>query len=296
MDSAAASGLVFRTHLGTDMASRVALDALLFEIFKLDLGPLDALDGRDPTYTSFSYFDGKGRCVANASICALPLVVEGRLVDAMGIQSVAVRPELRGRGLFRDVMQRTLAWCDARSPLVLLTTAAPELYYRFGFRVVPEHRIVGPAPAPRRGVRPARPLDLNIDLALVKRSLDRRVPVSDVVGLRHHGAMFLMNVAASEAHWRLDHLLDYGAIVISDTRDSGTFRLLDIVAKEMPPLAAILGALGLQPERVEICFPTDKLGYVGDPLPAGKKTKLMARGPFVDGDRRPFMLPPTAAF
>lgn len=296
MDSTAASGLVFRTHLGTDTTSRAALDALLFEIFKLDLGPLDALGGRDPTYTSFSYFDGKGRCIANASVCALPLVVEGRLVDAMGIQSVAVRPELRGRGLFLDLMQRALAWCDERSPLVLLTTTNPELYRRFGFHVVPEHLVAGPAPAPRRGVRPARPLDLRTDILLVKRSLDQRVPVSDVVGLRHHGPMFLMNVAASVARWRLDHLLDYGAIVVSDTRDPGTFRLVDVVAKEIPPLAVILGALGLRPEQIEICFPADKLGYAGEARPAGKTTKLMARGPFVDGDRRPFMLPPTAAF
>ena len=296
MDSTAASGFTFRRHLGTDAASRIALDALLFEIFKLDLGFLDALNGRDPSYTSFSYFDGKGRCVANASVSALPLIVEGRLVDAMGVQSVAVRPELRGRGLFRDLMQRVLAWCDELSPLVLLTTTNPDLYHRFGFRVVPEHRIVGAAPPPKRGIRPARSLGLKADIALVKRSLDRRVPVSDLVGLRHHGAMFLMNVAASQAHWRLDHLLDYGAIVVSDTRVPGTFRLLDVVAKEMPPLAAILGALGLRPDRAEICFPVDKLGFSGEAQPAGKSTKLMARGPFVDGDHRPFMLPPTAAF
>ncbi len=296
MESAAASGLVFRTHLGTDTAARVALDVLLFEIFKLDLGPLDALDGRDPTCTSFSYFDGKGRCVANASTCALPLVVEGRLVDAMGIQSVAVRPELRGQGLFHDLMQRVLARCDERSPLALLTTRKPELYERFGFRVVPEHRFVGPAPSPQRGVRPARSLRLKTDIALVKRSLDHRVPVSDLVGLRHHGAMFLMNVAESQARWRLDHLLDYSAIVVSDTRVPETFRLLDVVANEMPPLAAILGALNLRPERVEICFPPDKLGYAGEAQPAGKTTKLMARGPFADSERRPFMLPPTAAF
>lgn len=296
MDSAAPSGLTFRRHLGTDASSRIALDALLFEIFKLDLSSLDALNGRDPSYTSFSYFDGRGRCVANTSLCALPLIVEGRLVDAMGVQSVAVRPELRGRGLFRDLMQRALAWSDERSTLVLLTTSSPGLYHRFGFRVVPEHRFLGPAPAPQRGMRPARSLELKTDIALVKRSLVHRVPVSDLVGLRHHGAMFLMNVAASQARWRLDHLLDYGAIVVSDTRVPETFRLLDIVAREMPPLAAILGALGLRPDRVEICFPTEKLGYAGEAQPAGKTTKLMARGPFVDGERRPFMLPPTAAF
>ena len=295
MDTSA-PGPTFRMHNGSDRASQAAADALLFEIFSLDLGPLDALDGRDPSYTSFSYFNSVKRCVANVSVCALPLIVEGRLVDAIGIQSVAVRPEMRRQGLFRDLMQRALAWCDERSPLVLLTTRKPELYERFGFRVVPEHRLAGPAPAPQRGVRPARSLGLKTDLALVKRSLDHRVPVSDLVGRRHHGSMFLMNVLESQARWRLDHLLDYGAIVVSDTRVPETFRLLDVVAKEMPPLAAILGALSLRPDRVDICFPTDKLGYAGEAHPAGKTTKLMARGPFVDGERRPFMLPPTAGF
>ncbi|MSP49161.1 MAG: GNAT family N-acetyltransferase [Alphaproteobacteria bacterium] len=289
-----AVGLVFHAHDGTDAASRAALDALLFEIFKLDLGPLDAMDGRDPSYRSFSYFDAGGRCVANASLCALPLVVQGRPVDALGVQSVAVRPELRGRGLFRDLMQRALVWCDVRTPLVLLTTLIPDLYEHFGFRVVPEHRIVGPAPAPEPGMQPARPLVLGADIALVKRLLDSRTPASDLVGLRHFGAMFLQNMAAAP-DLRLDHLPGRDAIVASDTRIPGTFRLLDVVAREIPSLATILGALGQIPDRVEICFPTDKLGYVGEAQPAGKRTKLMARGDFVDGSE-PFMLPETAAF
>jgi GNAT superfamily N-acetyltransferase len=286
--------LTFRQHDGTDAACRAALDALLFDIFRLDLGPLDALDGRDPSYTSFSYFDEYGRCVANVSTCAMPLVVQERAVEARGFQSVAVRPDLRGRGLFRELMHRALAWCDERVPLLLLTTVIPDLYRTFGFRVVPEHRIVGAAPLPDGSARPARRLDLRGDLELVKRLLDERVPVSDFVGLRHFGAMFLMNVAKS-AHMRLDYLEDHDAIVVSDRRQYGPFTLHDVVGRRIPSLAVILGALGLRPDNVDIRLPTDKLAYAGEPALTGKDTVLMARGCFVDGSR-PFMLPHTADF
>jgi GNAT superfamily N-acetyltransferase len=286
--------LTFRLHDGTDLACRAALDALLAEIFRLDLGPLDALDGRDPTYTSLSYFDADGRCVANVSSCAMPLVVQGRKVEARGFQSVAVRPELRGRGLFRDLMQQALTWCDRRAPLLLLTTVNPDLYRRFGFRVVPEHRIVGPAPPPDTAARPARRLDLRGDLPLIKRLLDSREPVSDFVGLRHFGAMFLMNVAKS-ARMRLDHIEDHDAIVVSDRRQYGPFTLHDVVGRRIPSLAVILGALGLGPDDVDIRLPTDKLGYAGEQALPGKDTVLMARGRFVDGTQ-PFMLPHTADF
>jgi predicted N-acetyltransferase YhbS len=287
-------GLTFRIHDGSDAVSRAALDALLYDIFKLDLGPLDALDGRDPSYTSFSYFDENGRCVANVSSCAMPLVVEGRTVEARGFQSVAVRPELRGRGHFRDLMQRALAWCGARAPLLLLTTVNPDLYFRFGFRVVPEHRIVGAAPPPDESAQPARRLDLRADLGLIKQLLDQRMPVSDFVGLRHFGAMFLMNVAASP-HMRLDYLEDQEAIVVSDRRQYGPFTLYDVVGRRIPTLATIIGALGLRTDAVDIRLPCDKLGFAGDALPAERKTRLMARGRFVDG-MQPFMLPHTADF
>jgi predicted N-acetyltransferase YhbS len=273
--------------------ARAALDALLEQIFDLDLHILDSLDARDPTYTPFSYFDAS-RCVANVAVFAMPMMVRGERIDAFGVQSVAVRPEFRGRGLCRDLMERALAWCDARAGLMLLRTSIPELYLRFGFHAVREFEFVGQAPGPAPlGLEPVRPVRLPADASLLKRLLRTRAPVSDLAAVLGHGTMFLLNV--SDAHSpRLDYVPGLDAVVATETTDAA-WRLVDIVAPRIPSLATLLGALGGHPDRVRVCFPPDKLAFAAEPRPAATETVLMVRGRALDG-LEPFMLPPTAAF
>jgi len=67
--------------------------------------------------------------------------------------------------------------------------------------------------------------------------------------------------------------------VVAWKRDGGTFVLLDILAASIPPLAAILGGLGVLPERVEVLFRPDKLGWNGEAAPASAHgTHFMIRG------------------
>src|ERR1700730_17595341 len=101
----------------------IALHDLLRDMFGLDLSPLKTFDLFDPSYRPFSYLDETQCCVANAAAVSLPLVIRGQPVDAMGIQSVATRPEWRRRGLSRELIGRALAWCDSLSPLTFLMTA-----------------------------------------------------------------------------------------------------------------------------------------------------------------------------
>lgn len=286
------TGLTYRWR-NDEGADRAAVDALRLDTFDFDVRPLDGLEARDPSYTPFSYFDDAGVCVANAAICALPLIVEGKRVEALGVQSVATRPAWRGRGLFRDLMTRALAWCDERSDLVLLTTTNPALYGRFGFHEVPQHRFVGPAPHPASAAL-ARPISVAADLRLIKHLFATRTPVSRRVGLVNHQAMFLLAVTGKTPPG-LSYMHDFDALVVWETAADGVFRLLDIVGPRIPPLAAILAALEVMPGTVEICFPPDRLDFAGEALPLKKSAGLMARGPFVGPDTR-FMLPPTADF
>ncbi|MCW3473822.1 GNAT family N-acetyltransferase [Limobrevibacterium gyesilva] len=288
-------GLAFRDRYGGDPAARDALNGLLREVFGLDPAILDVVGGWDPSYTPFSWFDADGRCVANAAAIALPLVVAGVRIEALGIQSVAVHPAWRGRGLFRDLMGRVLAWCDARARLVLLMTATPALYDRFSFRGVPEHDFAGPAPRPlpagmARRLMPGRP----DDIAFLRRMLAARAPVSAVVAVAENATMFLYKVATRDGI-ALHHVPDLDAVVATVTPDAETLRLIDVVAPRIPPLAGILGALGVAPSRAEVYFPPDRLGWDACARPAPGPARLMARGPFVP-EGTVFMLPPTAAF
>ena len=50
-----------------------------------------------------------------------------------------------------------------------------------------------------------------------------------------------------------------------EIRTEASFQLLDIAGKSIPPLSAILGALDQRPDRVEVCFPPDRLEWQGTP-------------------------------
>ncbi len=289
-------GLTFRTDYFADRGAWDAFAALLADIFGLDLGPLDRLGGPDPSAMPFAFFDDGGKCVANVSAFLMPLVVDGAPVLAAGLQSGAVRPAWRGRGLYRQLTDRALAWCAARgaSP-VLLYTDNPALYAR-SFQVLPEHAFAGPPPPAWNGpVAPARRLDLAVpaDLGLLRHLLAIRSPVSGRIGLVGHGTMFLLN-AALDPDVGLYHLPDADVVVARGAGDG--FRLLDIVGGDIPTLARILAAFGPAPGRVEVCFPPDRLGWDGEPVPAQAPCALMAHGPLARSFCRPFMLPPTAAF
>jgi predicted N-acetyltransferase YhbS len=290
-------GLQFHQgYLGNEPA-RNALASLLQDIFEIDIRVLDRLGGPDLTGMPFGWFDEAGHCVANLTAFPMPLIVEGRPVHAHGLQSGAVRPEWRGRGLYRDVLGRALGWCEAQgSELVLLMTSNPDLYTKAGFRMLAQHRFVT-APPPYFGTTvPAQPVDLTLpaDLALVRRLLVGRAPVSQRLAVRGHGTMFLFNAAAIPA-LRLSYLPSADALVAWET-DGDLFRLLDIVAPAIPSMAPVLAALGQQCRHVEICFPVDQLNCDANTVPRHDDLILMARGRVPITPGKPFCLPPTADF
>ncbi|MBB2673956.1 UNVERIFIED_ORG: GNAT superfamily N-acetyltransferase [Rhizobium esperanzae] len=112
LDSA---GLNFRQEYFGDPAGWAALVRLLQDIFGIDIGPLQQLGGPDPTSMPFGWFDADGELAANLSAFALPFVLNGRIVHAAGLQSGAVRPQWRGRGLYRDLTVKALDWCERQA-------------------------------------------------------------------------------------------------------------------------------------------------------------------------------------
>jgi predicted N-acetyltransferase YhbS len=289
--------LQFRSDYFGDRAAFEALVDLLFDIFEIDIGQLDRLGGPDPTSMPFGYFDEAGRCVANFSAFSTPLIINGRRVRAVGYQSGAVRPDYRGQGLYRDLMQRAFAWADAQGfELGMLLTDKPELYEPYGFRVIEQHLFQGPMPA----VAPALPcrhlsIDKDADVALVRSVLLERMPVSERFAVAGHIEEFLLN-ACFDRSIRLSHMPDHDAI-IAWREEAGTFHLLDVASREIPSLGQIISAMHTRAERVAVYVPTDRLGWTGEAGRYEGPCELMVSG---DTDAllksKPFMLSPMADF
>lgn len=289
--------LTLRQDYFDDPAALQALADLLHDVFGIDITLQNRLGGPDPSSMPFGYFDEAGRCVANFSAFSMPLMIEGRVVRAAGFQSGAVRPEFRGRGLYRDLMHRTFAWADARQfEAGLLLTDKPDLYRAFGFQVVPQFKFCGHLPASASGKADARDLDLANadDIKLVSHILAHREPVSGVFAVQRQSEMFLLNTLF-DPEIRLWYLPALDAVIAWKIYGD-TLQMLDIVARQIPLMADICAALGLQADRIEVCFPTDRLGWSGDAKPYAGSCALMVRGIEPAAISTPAMLSPMADF
>ena len=290
------TGLTFRQDYFGDAAAWRALVSLLDDTFGIDIGPLTELGGPDATSMPFGWFAEDGTLAANLSAFAMPIILNGRRINAAGLQSGAVRPPWRGRGLYRDVTKKALDWCAGRGfEAVVLYTDKPALYQPYGFRSVPMHSYSGPAPffKPERGSHNLDPLKA-ADLALLQDLLSRREPVSNTLSVVSSAAMFLINTQL-DRDVRLSFIEDLSAAV-AWKMNGQHLALLDIVSPSMPSLAAILSGLGLTPGSIEVNFRPDRLACDAAAKPASHGTHFMIRG--IDGIEleAPAMLSPMADF
>ena len=291
------AGLIFRSDYFADPAAWRAVADLLDETFGIDVRGLDRFGGPDPTCTAFAWFDHAGTCIANISAFALPLVVDGIFVRAAGLQSGAVRPSHRGRGLFRDLVEAALGHCDAQGfEAVALLTETPGLYGRYGFRRLAQHRFSGPAPEGGCGGSVRRlALESAADLKVLSRLLDGRSPVSNRFAPLRQREMFLFN-ALLTPDVNLELLEEDDAAIAWRRGEDGGFDLLDVVGADIPSLADILASLRLSPPRVRVHFAPDRLGWNGAAVPDAGDMVLMLRSTRVCGPQEPFALPPMAEF
>lgn len=292
-----ADGLTFQQGDFSDSARWEALAALLEDIFGIDITVLDQLGGPDPSSTAFGWFNRDNRLVANLSAFTLPIMINGRPVHAAGLQSGAVLPEFRGRGLFRDVTKKALIWCDRHGfEAVFLYTDKPALYTQHGFTILPQSRFSIDSSGTSSGATSLRLLNLGDtnDLAFVQTMLAARAPVSTRFAAVDQNRMFLLNSWFSD-----DIQLGYSPVleaVIAWRQTGDTLEILDIVARKIPDLEAILREIGLPARRIDIDFVPDRLSAEFEASPDNNELVLMMRGPETLRPDGPIRLPELAQF
>lgn len=278
--------LDFRSDYAHSSEGLSELTRLIYDVFEVDVSPLDRL-GHDPSVVAFGWWFNN-ELVANVSLYKRSLWLLGEQVTAFGVQSVAVRPEWRGKGLFRDLMGRALSYADARVDLIILATDTPSLYKPFGFRQIKETtfsaRLVQRQTLPNYRVLS---LGEDKDVALLREIFSRRAPTSLVASACDHSALFMLK-AATTSEIELLHLLDLDAVVAVIGRDGPSMTLLDIVAQSISSLEEIVSALGYAGEEVNVHLTPDRLSWAPEkqiPVDNG----YMIRG-FFAPEARAFML------
>lgn len=234
----------------------------------------------------------EGRVVAHVGVVELPLFVGGRATRVAGLHGVVTDSRHRGRGHAGRLIAAALGFADARYQTAVLMAGEPDIYRRYGFEVVAEHRFVGPAPPAPPGAPPFEELDLDMadDRAIVHRLLRDRAPVSRVLGVGRERDLFLFKTARRP----LRHAADLDALVVYQVAGT-TLRLYDVVAERVPSLAEIVARVREPIADVEVHFSADALDAALAPQPCvfDGDEYLMARGPFLPAGAQA-LLPLTA--
>jgi GNAT superfamily N-acetyltransferase len=233
--------------------------------------------------------------VSHVGVIEIPMVVAGVQRTVAGVHAVCTRPGHRGQGRSNAVLGEALRHIDDRYDLAVLATEIPGFYEPFGFRVVEESLFEVPrasAGAASKAVRAIEASDPD-DLDLVYALLRERQPVSNVFASLDPGWLFLIDeVLTSWGLRRLHFAPELDAILAYEVRN-GTLCLLDIVAREIPPLDAVLKCIPDPFERVTLLFTPDRV-WDGELLllPSDPSDRLMVRGDFPV--REPCALTPLA--
>ena len=233
------------------------------------------------------------RVVSHVGVIGLNLIIMGRSVAVGSVHAVATLPDFRRRGYYRRLMEELLHHCENRYDTLILTTENPEYYTSFGFRSVGEHCFTVRCRS-RGGFEGLRLINTEDpgDIALMRRLLKTREPVSRVVGVVDDEAVFCFNEGGRPLHYAED--LD--AIVCMEVEGT-RLRLFDLVGPHVPPLAALLERIHQPIEETVIHFAPDRLAVEAeaDPhvLDHDGPSILMARGPFA-AEEHEFTLPRSA--
>ncbi len=280
---------VFRHDFFADAVAAAAHAHLVRAVF--DFEPVRA-EAEDPAWMPFALFDPAGACVAAVEAAVLAMILDGTETRVTAIRLVGVAASYRGRGLFRDVMQHALTWCEAQAAgPTLLYTEEHALYTRFGFDPLAQHTFGGTAPVAQRG-QPAEIVSVAQAGSLLDRLLPARAPLSTRCAILRASDLVRASLEA-DADLTLAYARDLDALIVLAIEDD-TLVLADIIAERIPSLTEIVGVIAPRPARVRTMFPPDRLSWHG--APERDETGLMIRGPLPAAMGRPFMLPPTMSF
>ncbi len=234
---------------------------------------------------------GPGGPLAHAGMLPLPVTIHGAVHEVGYIHAVCTRPDRRGGGLARAVIEAALRASDRRHKTQILLTNDPVLYSRFGFRTVPEHvvRLVLDQPTGgRTGLAERLLATVRGHPRLLAQILGGRLPVSRELGVGPERPLYTLNECLSPLWW----LPDLG-VVVSWELENGVLALYDVAGPVLPDLDTLLRHAPGPVSEVVFHFSPDRFlkdgqagGLAGTAyaVPVGPGPVLMARGPFTRAD------------
>lgn len=214
----------------------------------VDFRHWDARGGWDADYDAFLLRDA-GEIVASVGCSRMRLWIDGRRCEGYQFGAVATRPQRRGQGHSRRLLEQVLARIDAEGKPVLLfaNERVRDFYPRFGFRPLPQQRYGADCSLP--GDAPSAPRCDPADAAAraqLQALCQAAEPNDTVFGVSDYYGVLLWHLTYRplRAHW-----LAAGDALAVVSQDQDTLFLHDLLARRPFDLAATLPVLAQGPVR-----------------------------------------------
>ncbi|WJE54966.1 GNAT family N-acetyltransferase [Bacillus cereus] len=236
---------------------------LFEEVFHIPVQTLQNFESNgflDTTYKPFSYLQ-EGQVIANVSMFALPMLVNGEQVHAVGIQSVMTHPKYRRKGLMKQLFSKVLQEIDTKYECAILFTEKPELYEPFGFRVVQEHLMTSSCDNEQPRSSSLRKLNFydEKDMQLIKEIVENSQPISMEFSTLNYQSAFYFNMYDAKWNEKLYYSEKLDALIVYELKDR-VLHLFGVFAQIMPILDEICAEIAEPFNEVEFYFYPDELG------------------------------------
>lgn len=285
-----------RLNYSNDAVLREALYSLFKEVFGIDSYLLEDFYSKgywNDTYQPFSYFH-EGRAAANTSMFELPFIINGELVQTAGIQSVMTHQDYRGNGLMKDLFRMMLAEIDARYDHSFLMTEEPELYTRFGFRVIKEHTFaLDFAHIPKQSE--LRRMNFFAEKDLFMALFKNRQPLSEVFFPLHYESSFALNMYQPAWHEKLYYSRKLNCMLVFEVKNQ-LLNLYDVIGPKLPSLSALCDEIPEPFQKIEFHFVPDAFEIQQVQAVKSDNTMVLMARPSLLSDNPYIKLPVTASF
>lgn len=230
----------------------------------------------------------EGEIIAHAGVWPLTAILNGKEHRTASIHGVCVKPEYRGQGYFKQLMQEAMQYIDKHFDSSVLFTIKPYLYKNYPYKaMLPEYDFVlneTLSIKPQKSDLRILSLDNAEDLKRVHRLLSHRVPLSNQLSLigKNANTLFILNTLHEKLHY--SEKLD--AVIIFKIRND-TLYIKEIVSPKQHAMADIIENIAGDFTKIILQFCPDKFLDEKDysPVLAGPECCIMVSEKFAFTDK-----------
>ncbi len=201
----------------------------------------------------------KGEIIAHAGVLPITLMLNEKEHHTAAIHAVCVKPEHRGKGHFKQLMQEVMPYLEANFDSSILFTEKPYLYKNYPYKIMlPEYDFVVTEKIKfntnNSDLRILH-LDNPADLKIVENLLFSRVPLSNQLSVfnKYGQSLFILNTMGR----KIVYSEKLNTLIIFDITD-GALYIKEIISSEQRNFSDVVELIPDHFEKIILQFCPDK--------------------------------------